>query len=265
MDGRWAIEWSVRIAGVGLLITGAEWWALRREFGPRGVFSNAAVSSGPAVQRAMTAVDRLIPALIAALLVSAAVLSLTGPYGAAGSFSLAVSAGLFLLLRWRRRLAGDGAEQMTAIILLAALVATVPSPGAVRTTAAVLFIAGQALLSYATAGIAKLASSTWRTGAALPQILSTHSHGNRWAASVLHRHHALAAAGCWSVIIWESTFGVLATASEQTLAVALAVGLAFHLGCAVLMGLNNFLWAFPATYPCIIVGTQSILPDLLMR
>ena len=29
------------------------------------------------------------------------------------------------------------------------------------------------------------------------------------------------------------------------------VGLTFHVGCAALMGLNSFAWAFPATYTCL--------------
>jgi hypothetical protein len=40
----------------------------------------------------------------------------------------------------------------------------------------------------------------------------------------------------------------------------LAVGLSFHVGCAVSMGLNNFLLAFPATFPCVLVGSAWLSP-----
>ena len=38
----------------------------------------------------------------------------------------------------------------------------------------------------------------------------------------------------------------------------LVIGLAFHLGCAVLMGLNSFLWAFPAAYPCVLASREIL-------
>ena len=39
-----------------------------------------------------------------------------------------------------------------------------------------------------------------------------------------------------------------------------AVGLAFHAGCAVLMGLNCFFWSFVATYPAIILTSTRLGP-----
>jgi hypothetical protein len=39
-------------------------------------------------------------------------------------------------------------------------------------------------------------------------------------------------------------------------------GVAFHLGCAVVMGLNNFLWAFIATYPALLFAADWLAATL---
>lgn len=36
------------------------------------------------------------------------------------------------------------------------------------------------------------------------------------------------------------------------------VGLMFHLGCAGLMGLTSFVWAFPATCACVLAARASL-------
>jgi hypothetical protein len=38
----------------------------------------------------------------------------------------------------------------------------------------------------------------------------------------------------------------------------LSVGLAFHAGCAALMGLHSCLWMFPATDPCVLVTAWKV-------
>ena len=44
-----------------------------------------------------------------------------------------------------------------------------------------------------------------------------------------------------------------------------ANGAAFHVGCAVFMGLNCFLWSFVATYPAIALASASIALLLRLR
>jgi hypothetical protein len=47
------------------------------------------------------------------------------------------------------------------------------------------------------------------------------------------------------------SFPVLALASVQTCAAVIAIGVFFHFGIAVSMGLNNFVRSFPACYPAV--------------
>jgi hypothetical protein len=55
----------------------------------------------------------------------------------------------------------------------------------------------------------------------------------------------------WCVILWETTFPIAILAPNRVRWVLLGLGACFHIGVAVGMGLNTFLWAFVATYPAV--------------
>jgi hypothetical protein len=56
------------------------------------------------------------------------------------------------------------------------------------------------------------------------------------------------------VILFEVSFPLVLVAPPAIAVAALGVGLTFHLSCAVLMGLNSFVWPFPATYACVLAA-----------
>lgn len=107
------------------------------------------------------------------------------------------------------------------------------------------------MLSYATAGVVKLVSPTWRSEPILASILSTHRFGSAVIAEYLRRRPMLCVLLQWSVITLELGFSFALVLPLPGLFAFLLGGLCFHIACAVLMGLNTFLWAFPATYPCV--------------
>ncbi len=59
---------------------------------------------------------------------------------------------------------------------------------------------------------------------------------------------------------FELTFVVALVTPLPVVIVLLGAGVAFHVGCAVLTGLNSFVWAFPATYACVWWATQRTSP-----
>jgi hypothetical protein len=177
-----------------------------------------------------------------------------GPFSPFGPLLLIAAFLATTLVRWRRHTGGDGAEQMALIVLAAVGLAIFPWPSSGRMAAATTFIAAQLILSYVTGGVAKLVSSTWRDGSALPAILSTYSHGDPVAAQLLHKDIRLAQLACWTIISFECLFPFLVFGPSWLAALALVCGLGFHVACAVLMGLNSFLWTFPATYPCVLAA-----------
>jgi hypothetical protein len=235
------------------LVATLEMLAVRQEFGETGVFSRDAIATLYwSRQKALARVDRLIGRLLLIQTVSSAMLILLGPFSVPGRLATALCVGSRGLVRWRRLIGGDGAEQITSIALVAALLAVFPAPAPARVNLAVAFIGGQVVLSYFTAGIAKLVSPVWRAGGALPAIMATEFHGDPTVAGALRRFPHVAAGLGWFVIVFECSFPLVLFGPAWLAIVELTLGLAFHLACAVTMGLNNFLLAFTATYPCVI-------------
>lgn len=161
-----------------------------------------------------------------------------------------------MLLHARIQLGNDGSDQMTLVVVMSVFVGwlTIGTPVA---DVAVWYAALQLLLSYFVAGVAKLCSDTWRRGTAVPAILNTVGLGWPALARALHGHTALSLALCWSVVAFECLVPASVLLGQPALYVALGVGLAFHVGIAVTMGLNTFFWAFASAYPAVLVLAQT--------
>jgi len=251
------LDLTARLVAAGLLVWGIETWSRRASFAHGGWFSLAAVEP-PDGTRALRAVDRTLRPLLAVEVAGAAGVLAVGVWTVPGRVALVALAAGYGAARWRRRLGGDGGEQMSALVLLALLLAVLPAPSTTRAWAAVVLVAAQAALAYLTAGVAKVASPAWRTGTALPGILATYTHGDARTAGLLTRIPLLGLAGGWAVVLYECTFVVLVLGPRDVALAVLAVGLVFHLACAVLMGLSGFVWAFTATYPCVLLAGDAV-------
>jgi hypothetical protein len=59
------------------------------------------------------------------------------------------------------------------------------------------------------------------------------------------------------VIVFECTFP-LAILSPRLALVFFGAGIAFHVGIAAVMGLNNFVWPFIATYPAVYIASNDL-------
>ena len=157
-----------------------------------------------------------------------------------------------LLLMKRRSVYGlDGADQMFVVVFLGLSVHELMPLGSLGSAAGLVYVAAQTVLSYLIAGTAKLKGSSWRDGSAIAGIMSTKIYGNSFAAALLHGRPALGRIICWSVITFEVTFVAVLFVDRPTIWVMLGVGVLFHAGIAVLMGLNSFFLAFVATYPAV--------------
>jgi hypothetical protein len=254
-----ALAATVRLAAIGLGLTAMELIASRRAFGSAGPFSAAVVAAIRGAPAWLLVGPKTVAAVALLQLVAATVLVLIGPLPVTGRVALVAAVVTSMLLRWRRGLGGDGAEQLTIIIIVAAAAAFVPISAPDRVALAVGFVAGQTLLAYVTAGIAKLVSPVWRGGSALPAILATHGHGHAWAARVLSDRPKIGAGLGWGVMVLEVLFPVLLLGPYPVALAAAIAGVTFHVGCALLMGLNNFAWAFPATYTCLFAVRAYLL------
>ncbi len=255
----WAVEFLV---GVGVIVSSLEFLRARAHYRSGGLLSwevlryrlalTARPVPGELTERMFS--DTGLTAIVAARIAGAAILLapavwLGEPWRIAG-LGLALLATLLLYLRSPYGL--DGADQMMLIVLVGAFVSHLASPDGWLREAAVWFIATQATLAYLAAGIAKLVSAQWRSGQAIPAILSTRAYGNPLAHKMTRDRRWLAFAVAWSVIGFEVLFPLVILVPHESARVAfLGFGVLFHLTNAVVMGLNTFVWAFAATYPAI--------------
>ncbi len=113
------------------------------------------------------------------------------------------------------------------------------------------FIAGQSVLSYVAAGAAKAVASYWRDGTAMQGIFRTRTYGTRWINDLFARYPLVPKAAGWSVWVGEMLFPAVLVAPKPVAAGLIATGASFHAGSAAFMGLNRFVWAFGAMYPCV--------------
>ena len=93
----------------------------------------------------------------------------------------------------------------------------------------------------------------------MPGILATYGHGHAWAATMLKAHPTVGKVLGWGVMLFEVLFPLLLLGPYAVALTAALVGVSFHIGCAVLMGLNSFPWAFPATYICLFAVRAYLL------
>ena len=197
-----------------------------------------------------------------AALILGALASLLGifsdPFLPLGRFSLAATLIFAIINRLYRVMGGDGAEQMALLTLFATCLAVLPGVDHRATTLAVWFIGGQLILSYFTAGIVKVISPTWRSGSALGLIMGSEAYGQRWAARLLETYPGLSRWLTKSVVIVECIFPLILFAPPTVAIAMLAAGFLFHAVCAVTMGLNTFVIAFPATYLCVVFLAQQV-------
>jgi hypothetical protein len=161
---------------------------------------------------------------------------------------IAAAAALQLMLMKRHHLTIDGSDQMTLVVLVACLIGRIGAD-AVATWAAVSFLAAEVSLAYLVAGVSKATSAYWRSGQAFAMIAQTRMYGQPAAARVVNRLPWAGHAASYAVICWESLFVLSLTAPPAVVAVLFVLGVGFHAGCGLVMGLNRFMWAFVASYP----------------
>jgi hypothetical protein len=84
--------------------------------------------------------------------------------------------------------------------------------------------------------------------------------------SFLSHHAGLSCLLCWSVILFECLGPFLVLSGRNGVVIFITLALAFHLGVAIVMGLNIFVWSFVAAYPAIIFMAEHLdMTRVLLR
>ncbi len=265
-----AFRWTMIVCLTGLSISTLEFLAISGSFAPDGVYSWSILrlryfgGMGTLLAQTLDPIGdvrgvRLFLLARLALIAGLFAVPIGGP---AFSLLLALLVVSNVLFTMRRTIGDDGSDQMTSIILCTTLLCVGPHSDTFVLRCGLGFLAGQAALSYAVAGIAKLISPIWRSGDAIYLIFNTCTYGNRGLASVLKNRRYLRRLLCWSVIVVETLFPLCLVLPQPFLWFFLIAAGLFHLGCAIIMGLNSFFFAFTATYPIVYYVSSHLSPSI---
>jgi hypothetical protein len=262
MTGEQALFWSSALAGVGVVLASLEAALVPRVYGDDGLMgwpvNSVAYARHPwANRRSFRTIVRWLDRLLEArwnsawafvrLLAVAPAVVAPGAFGAVGAFVVAL---VGLLSFVRSPYGQDGADQVFLMIFVTVGIAkAVPTPAVLTTAAA--FLGFQGLIAYGFAGLAKAMGPSWRSGEALTGTFGTRLYGSPGVYAWLRAHPAVARWGSRMVTAWELSFPLLLFFPAAVALGYLAIGALFHLVSAFTMGLNTFLWAFPALYPCV--------------
>lgn len=266
-DPSQALSLAVRLCAVGQLIGLLELLLARRELSDSGFLDWSMIGNlspvartrlGGAIRRRFRRLGR--PAFAAALAADAAVVVALLAWPAAWPL-IGLAVALQVIVLKRHHLTIDGSDQMMLVVLVACLLGRIGSD-AVSVRAAVTFLAAELSLAYAVAGFAKASSRHWRSGVAFSVIAQTRMYGQPAVARLVRDHPSMGTAAGWSVVVWESLAFVALTAPRPLLLALLVAGLGFHAGCAVVMGLNRFIWAFVAGYPALVCTNAAVRAQL---
>lgn len=252
-----ALDWAVRLCAISQLVGLLELALARRELAAGGFLDWTLI--GVLNPQARTRIGSLIRRIFRrigprqfnwVLLVdgAAAVLLLARPSAAP---LIATAWILQLLIMKRHHLTFDGSDHMTLVVLLACLLGRVESdPLAER--AAVTFLAAEVSLAYLAAGLYKATSPYWQSGHAISMVVQTRMFGQATAARLVRRYPIMGRAATYAVFCWECLFACFIAAPRPVILIVLALGVGFHLGCSVIMGLNRFILVFAASYPAVL-------------
>ena len=104
----------------------------------------------------------------------------------------------------------------------------------------------QVAVIYVSTGLWKLGSTEWRYGTALHYVLSNNGFA-RFPGSLPPGAAEVLAVGTYLTLLWELSFPLL-VAFRRTRGVALAIGVALHLGMWLTIELGPFPWVMLASY-----------------
>ncbi|GAA4277264.1 hypothetical protein [Aquimarina mytili] len=258
------------ILAVGLIISTLELMALKTQMGNNGLYSwyiwrEIKFRKKPRLKKGLSFLFEPLGLTIAMLFRLGLLLYFIYQLATGSGLVLWVVILLFLTqlyYHFRLPVGKDGSDQMSSIVLLCLLIIALFPDNKVIVAASLLFIAYQSIVSYLTAGVAKLISKTWRSGTIVFGIFNTKTYGSRHVVQFLKDKPKLIKVLNHSTFIFEVLFFLVLFIPPPYNIFALIIPVTFHFFCAGIMGLNSFVFAFIATYPAVLFvsnGFQKVV------
>lgn len=248
---------SLFIASVGILIATIEDLTSWKAFKSDGILSwNIGRSANKWVRNGISAKianiflsDTGFKVSFYIRLVNSLILIIFSALGIISPFLITLELILLSLVAFRSPYSLDGGYQMYLVILFGLSIGSLFGFESIVSMYCLYFISAQILLSYFISGITKFISSIWRKGYSIHCIFSTKVYGHAYVYSLIKKYKILAPILSWIVIITELFFFTVIFVDPKHIILYFIGGAVFHIGTGVLMGLNDFLLAFLATYP----------------
>jgi hypothetical protein len=264
LDALSAIHIAVIGAVAGALVTSAEgmWLWIRGAYSDRGIWAWPIIGeyyfeSRLSCVALLIAGKRTLLLLTLRIIVSVAVVVCYYNSIRAAPLLLLLIV-VTILLQLRTRWGGEGGDQMTLIVFVAALMADLFPSSKLIVSAVAIFIGAQITLAYVSSGTAKLCGPLWRRGTALQCIMTHYTYGHEWLSRQLTRSPRTGKLASWGTILFQVSFPLFYILPFPYAALYPSLGVLFHLGIAYFMRLNLFIFAFIATYPSLFVARESL-------
>jgi len=157
---------------------------------------------------------------------------------------------MFVFLRTPYSL--DGGYQMSIMVLLGTSLGSLWGLDSKLAQFGLFFIGAQLAACYMISGVTKLVSPIWRRSYAMNAVFATKTYGHPFIYNLISRSPWIGRFATWSVILFEILFFTVFFFNPWMSFLFLFMGFLFHLGNAIFMGLNDFLFAFLAAYPAFV-------------
>ena len=241
---------------ISVLVQSAEFFALKREWGHRGIWrwetlrEDFAAFPRPICVFLDLAFSKMGFLFVLTTRATAAFMALFFDNGAAYIWTTIFLTSLLVILRFRGSFNG-GSDTMTVVVTSALCAHALSSENHFATILCLGYIAFQTTLSYVVAGVVKLQNPRWRSGDALLHFMtsSVYAVPERLRAFAT-RHARLVRLAAPGIIFFELGFP-LAFINPTFAWAAIISAIAFHALIYVTFGFNRFLFAWAATYPAV--------------
>ena len=247
------VLWMNRLAGIAALVNAMELLALSRT-PPRSLSDNG-IWRAQSLSNEWGALRYLLGAraFVVLLLVQAIAAAMMAVCGGARYAGVLVATTLLSAVRFRGNVNG-GSDAMLFTVLGALVVAQIEVASTFAREGAVLYVAAQLTLSYLRAGIVKVRQRGWWNGEALTAFLALPVYG---VPSWVPRDRAMLRAVGVAVLAFECVAPV-GWLNPTSAAVFIGAAVAFHIGTALVFGLNRFLLAWGAAMPALWYATHRV-------
>jgi hypothetical protein len=260
-----ACVWVGRISSVGVLISTAEMFCIRRYYGCDSLFSWAIHRSRSTQflnSRLMRIYDRLFVrpglSIILFLRIFGALACLLSGHllwlFLVGSVLVAAASNLLTLRGPDGR---SGSDQLMCITFTALVIASVAGSERGWVLAA-FFLGGQLVLSYGTSGYVKIMRPQWRTGEYLRGVIRTETYGHKGLFNFVERHPHWTKYLSLAFVLFECSLPMTLVLPPPVAEVSAVGVIFFHSVNAKVMGLNNFFWAFCGLIPAYLYTNHRV-------